>query len=535
VAVTCLSVSLLPAALARAPAAANRGGTLRVVVSADFGSIEPALVKSYDGLQVMSATQLTLVSRDNGGGGRRFVPYGAARLPSISRDGKTYVFRVRRGLHFSDGSPVTARNFAAGLERLLHPRMHSQRAFLFDDISGARAFMSGKAANVKGVVATKERLVVRLTRPAPDIVDRLALPLVTAMPLGLPIAPGGVEAPLPSAGPYYAKEYEPGRVARLVRNPYWNAATLRSRPANVDEITYLGRAPDEAAAAVSRGDADVATFASAELLAPDLVRDLRHRYRVNHGRFFARPRLGRVSVVFNVQRPLFRNSPKLRRAVNFALNRTQLVAAHGPLAGRPTDQLLLPGRPGFHDWKLYPYKGDIAAAKRLARGALRRRDVTLYVPTTRWGPAVAAIIRSNLAPLGLHVRVKTVPTSSFETVLSLARTQWDIAVAAWSPTRDDPVSFINFALDGRHIGRPFPGFNLGRFNEPKWNVRMRDVARMRHGRDAAYARLDRDLMRTAAPLGPYLVANTLTLVSVRVGCVSWLADNWPNLAGVCIK
>lgn len=58
---------------------------------------------------------------------------------------------------------------------------------------------------------------------------------------------------------------------------------------------------------------------------------------------------------------------------------------------------------------------------------------------------------------------------------------------------------------------------------------------MRHGRDAAYARLDRDLMGTAAPLAPYLAANTVTIVSARVGCMSWLSHNWPNLARLCIK
>lgn len=486
----------------------------------------------------MSATQLTLVSlRDTGTRGPRIVPYGAARLPTISRDGKTYVFRVRRGLRFSDGSRLTARNFVAGLERLLDPRIHSQRAFLFDDISGARAFMSGKAAHVTGVAVRDDRLVIHLARPAPDIVDRLALPIMTAMPLDLPIVPGGVDAPLPSAGPYYAKEYEPGRAARLVRNPYWNAATMPSRPANVDEIQYLGRAPADAVDAVSRGDADVATFASPETLPPDLVRDLMHRYGVNRGRFFARPRLGRVSVIFSVRRPLFRNNAKLRRAVNFALNRTELVGAHGPLAGQPTDQLLLPGRPGFHEWKLYPYKGDIVVAKRLARGALRGKDVFLYVGTGPGssGPAVAAVIRSNLAPLGLRVHVKTLPTALLFAALSLARTPWDLTVAGWNPSHDDPVPFINFALDGQHIARPFPGFNLGRFNEPEWNARMRRVASMRHGRDAAYARLDRDLMGTAAPLAPYLAANTVTIVSARVGCMSWLSHNWPNLARLCIK
>jgi peptide/nickel transport system substrate-binding protein len=532
VVVASLGVSLLPA-LGSAPAPTHGGGTLRVVVSADFGAIEPALVSSNDGLQVMSATQLGLVSLSERTSGPRFLPYGAARLATISRDGKTYVFRIRPGLRFSDGSGVTARNFVAGLERLLDPRLHASRAFLFDDVSGARAFMRGKASHVAGVIATKDRLVIHLTRPAPDLLDRLALSIVSAMPLDLPVVPGGVSAPLPSAGPYYVQAYEPGRRARLVRNPYWNRQAFTSRPANVEEIEYLGRAPNEAVAAVSRGDADVATFLGGEQLAPDLVRDLKRRYGVNRGRFFVRPRLARVGLVFNFQRPLFRNDAKLRRAVNFALDRTQLAAAHGPLAGMPTDQLLLLGRAGFHDWALYPDKGNIAKAKHAVGSFRHARDLSLYVPTTPWGPMAAAAIRSSLAPLGLRVRVSTLPTGLFVAVLSLPRTRWDLAVWIWGTLRADPVAFINFPLDGRYIGQSPPGFNLGHFNDPKWNARMRLVARATRDRDAA--RLDRDLMRTAAPLAPYLVQNALTVVSERVKCFASMTNGWPNLTALCVN
>jgi peptide/nickel transport system substrate-binding protein len=526
---------LLLLSLASAPGATHGGGTLRVVVSADFGAIEPALVGSNDGLQVMSATQLGLISLSERASGPRFLPYAAARLPTISRDGKTYAFRIRPDLRFSDGSRVTARNFVAGLERLLDPRLHASRAFLFDDVSGAHAFRRGKAPRVAGVTATKNRLAIHLRRPAPDLLDRLALPIVTAMPLDLPIVSGGVGAPLPSAGPYYVQAYEPGRRALLVRNPHWNRHAFRSRPANVEEIEYLGRAPAEAVAAVSRGDADVATFLGGEQLAPDLVRDLKSRYGVNRERFFVRPRLARVGLVFNFRRPLFGNDAKLRRAVNLALDRTQLAAAHGPLAGMPTDQLLLPGRAGFHDWALYPRRANIAAAKHAAGSFRRPRELSLYVPTTPWGPLVAATVRSSLAPLGLRVRVNTLPSGVFVAALSLSRTRWDLAAWVWGALRADPVAFINFPLDGRYISQSPPGFNLGHFNEPKWNARMRLVARTMRGRDAAYALLDRDLMRRAAPLAPYLVENALTVVSERVECFSSMTNGWPNLATLCLK
>jgi ABC-type transport system substrate-binding protein len=54
---------------------------------------------------------------------------------------------------------------------------------------------------------------------------------------------------------------------------------------------------------------------------------------------------------------LFRDNPDLRRAVNWALDRPQLVRQHGYLAGARTDQILPPGMPGYRNWQLYPLTG----------------------------------------------------------------------------------------------------------------------------------------------------------------------------------
>src|SRR5207244_9456325 len=46
-------------------------------------------------------------------------PMGAASLPDISADGKTYTFTIRNGLKWADGSPVTSEDFRYSLERAL--------------------------------------------------------------------------------------------------------------------------------------------------------------------------------------------------------------------------------------------------------------------------------------------------------------------------------------------------------------------------------------------------------------------------------
>jgi peptide/nickel transport system substrate-binding protein len=542
-ALSLLAAVLVPSGSARAPSVAKRGGTLRVAIYFDPGTIEPGTTTSQQAVQLMYATQLTLVAyREDGGPGtgRRIIPYGA-QLPTLSDDGKTYTFRIRPGLQFSDGSRVTARSFQDGFERVLDPRMRGSGGF--DNVKGARAFYEGRAAHISGVRATKDRLVFHLADVEPGFLARLTRPLVSAMPHGLPIAPGGVEAPLASAGPYYVQEYVPRRTLRLVRNPYWRPSTLPTRPAPFKEIHYLLRATAEAAVtAVRNGDADVATVLDPSALDPDLIRELEGRYGRNR-QFWVRPRNLRRHLVFNTRHSPF-DKARLRRAASFALDRTELRDALGPRAGQVTDQLLLPVSAGFRDWKLYPPRPNLRRARRNARGALQGEDATLIVDSTGSGRAVGDVIKSNLDQLGLHVEVVPKAPLVIREYLKENPDAWDLATLYTSPYLVDPAQLINIGLEGHVNDQPRGAegcaciYNFSGFDDEKWVGRMRRTNRLRHGRLKAYARLDRGLMKGPAPIAPYATGNSLTLISRRIGCFGSSAYPgyfFPNLAALCLR
>jgi peptide/nickel transport system substrate-binding protein len=439
-----LAAVLVPSGSARAPSEAKSGAKLRVAIYVDPGTIEPATAMNVDQSgQLMAATQLSLVTyREDGGPGtgRQIIPYGA-QLPTLSDDGRTYTFRIRPGLRFSDGSPVTAHSFKAGFERVLDPRIGGPWGWQYENVVGARVFMQGHAADVSGVKATKDRLVFHLAAAEPDFLSRLTRPLVSAMPRGLPIVWGGVDAPLHSAGPYYVQEYVTGRTLRLRRNPYWRPSTLPSRPAIFQKIDYLERATAEAAFnLVSNGEADVATVFDPRDLDPDLIRKLRRRYGVNHRQFWVRPRTRRYNLVFNTRHPPF-DKARLRRAASFALDRERILHKLSPLAGQVTDQLLLPIGAGFRDWNLYPSRPNLGRAGRLAGGELQGKRAILIVESTGSGPDVGNEIKANLAPLGL--RVEVVPKAPGVVLRAYLRDNpdaWDLATVHTNPERVDPWS-----------------------------------------------------------------------------------------------
>ena len=80
----------------------------------------------------------------------------------------------------------------------------------------------------------------------------------------------------------------------------------------------------------------------------------------------------------------------------------------GNAPGRPTDQFIPPGLPGFQDAKIYPLGGpDLERARRLA--GERRRQAVLYACSSPGMRRDAGIARRNLAEIGIDVDVKLFP------------------------------------------------------------------------------------------------------------------------------
>lgn len=443
-------------------------------------------------------------------------------------------FTVRRGFRLSNGAPVTARNFALALDRVLNPKLATYPAQFFADIAGAQAVREGGAQHASGVTVRGDELTIRLVRPVPDFLARLTMSPVSALPLDIPADPGGVGAPLHSAGPYYVKEWIRGRSALLVRNPYWPRNLLPWRPANVDRVEYrYGLSLAEILELIERDEVDTGPVPRAAF--PDLVR----RYGVNKERVFVTPDPTFEYLAFNHDSPLFRGNVRLRQAINYAVDRREFLRQYGPFVGARTDQILPPGMPGYRDWKIYPRKGpDLEKARALARDNLRGGKAVMYtIGDLPHGPGIAEVVTFNLAKIGLEVEVKAMDINVLMERMNRRGEPWDIALIGWFADYPDPHNFINALFDGSNSRYGDPtGTNLTHFDDPAFNVRMRRVARLTGPeRLEAYARLDRDLMRDAAPIVPIATQTRLRLVSPSLGCVSHTPYGALNIVAVCKK
>jgi peptide/nickel transport system substrate-binding protein len=510
----------------------RNGGTFRIsLVPVDLDHVDPALSYRPAGWALLDATcaRLMMYPDKPPPEGFRLVPEVAAAYPRASRDRKTWTFTLRSGFRFSNGAPVRASAFARAINRTLAPGINTPAAQYTGAIAGADAVLAGRRTAAAGVVARGNTLVVRFTRPVPDFPAQTTMPFFCAVPPGLPADPEGVGA-FHAAGPYYIADYRPGERVVLRRNRFYGG----TRPHHVDAFVVDLRAAtaQEVLDRIERGSADWG-WAATPIYA-DPAQRLVAKYGINRSQFFVRPGLQFRGYALNMSRPLFRNNPQLRRAVNFAVDRPAIRRAlGGTLSGSLTDQYLPPALPAFRSARVYPLNGpDLRQARSLARGRTRSGKAVLVTLALPPALAAAQVVKQNLARIGLDVEIRGIPPQAYANRVQGGSEPYDLAYLPWAADYADPYSFVNLLLDGRFIGVT----NWARFDSPTHNRLMRQAARLQgRARDDAYGRLDVQLARATAPLVAFANANELTLVSKRVDPRCVVLRPGLDLTAVCLK
>jgi peptide/nickel transport system substrate-binding protein len=508
------------ALLAAAHAATrSRGWTFRVSVSFGVAAVDPAFYTDFAGAPVYSAVCANLYAYPDAGGARggRVVPEVATGPPRVSRDGRRYVFTIRRGFRFPRGAPVRAANFAAAINRDLDPRMNSPAVAYLMDVVGARRVIAGKAKTASGVRARGNTLRIRLTSPAPDLPARLALSYFCSIPAKTKVDPHGVNPP--TAGRYYVAHLDSSKLV-LRRNPHFGGQRTR----NPERIVYaLSQPLDAIPLQVERGNADygLISFLSTRTIAK------RHPKQ-----FHIAPGVNVACLALNNDRPLFRANPRLRRAVSYAIDRKALTAQLA-YPSRPTDQYLPPAMPGFRDAKIYPFRPNFQKARALAKGHLGSGKAIMYVrnPGTT-AMARARIVQYDLAKIGIAVEIRLSPRPGSP---GTRGEPFDIVdIGCWFPAYMDPAAILNPSFNGRLL-RPTGNTNVAYFNDTRFNRRLAAASRLRgRARTRTYAKLDVDLVR-AAPAVAYGVGSQFAFVSRRIGCVELNPLNGLSLGAVCLK
>jgi len=510
------------------------GGTLRIAATT-FDSVDPA-ISGFGWVDLATCALLVRYPDKPPPEGNRVVPELAAGYPSVSPDARRYTFRIRRGFRFSTGGRITGVNLAYAIDRVLSPTLHPEGGASIEDIVGASAVEAGRAKHAVGVKVSGNTLTIRLTKPVGDFLARLTSPYFCPVPTDLPIVPEGVNVPPPGSGPYYIAKWTRGRELVLRRNRFYRGG----RPHRAAQfVVTIGDDPDTITRKIDANQTDWGcgfNFGCADV-PTEAAGDLGKKYGVNRSRFFVRPEAAIFYLALNTERRLFRNNPLLRRAVNFALNRSALVRARGPYWGSPSDGYLPLGMPGAPTAHLYPLKRpNLAKARALARGHIRSGNAILYASDSDVSTAQAQIIRRSLKQIGIRVSIKQFPFPALIAKVGTRGEPFDIAQQGWAGNWFDPFWYINKLLDGRSIGKN-GNYNVAYFDVPRYNRLMARAARLSGAsRYRAYGTLAFGIARDAAPLAVFATRNTRLFVSKRVGCTILNGyDDGLDIAAACLK
>ena len=522
-----LGVAMLVAAVfagtatsARRPAAkpvanhASKGGTLRVNASNnDFEFTDPGL--AYDTLSwsMLYTTQMLLVNfpEKNGQAGSVLYPEAATSFPTVARDGKTYTFHVRPGLKFSDGTPVTAANYQRAWERSLSPKMGSPVGVndqFQSVVVGAEAFLEGKAQSISGIRAKGLTLTFHLTKPNPTFTAFLGMQWFGAVKTSMPYTTSGVTASYPSAGPYFIQSREVGKSLVEARNPFYKG----SRPANPDKIVWTANTDqDQSLLQVRAGQADV----DAAGPPPTANASLASQYGVNKARFFVGGSACVTYWALNTSRPPF-NTLKARQAVNWALDRPAMTRLYGYLGAKRTDQILVPGVPGYKPYNLYAFRGANPTLAKKIDPSLAGQTAVVFHSTSSLAVNISQVAAFNLTKIGMKTTDKPTPGAIYYKTLGTKGVDFDLARAGWCADYFDPFDYINVNLDGRSI-QAQNNVDYSYLNSKKLNSMMDAAANLSGAaRTKAYQKLDYTIMKNYAPWVPYSIINGVFLVSSRV-------------------
>jgi len=423
---------------------------------------------------------------------------GAAESWEVSPDARTYRFRLRPSL-WSDGSPVTAADFAYAWQRVLRPDTGAAYASLFQCVEGFRPL-------------DDRTLEVRLRNPTPYFLE------LAAFATFAPVQRRCLEAHdrawtrpehLVGNGPFTLAEWRPYERIILKKNPrYWDAARVA-----LGEIRVL-----------AIGDSDTARkkYLNSEV---DWIREVPGHKIAEAARlpgFRYSPQLNTYFFRFNVTRPPL-DDPLVRKALALAVDKASIARYLLRAGQRPARSFVPPLLPGYTPAE-GPDCGPAEARRLLAEagfpGGRGFPRLTLLYNSSESHQQIAETLQHMWrTELGIRVGLFNQEWGVYQN--SMRNRDYDIARSSWVGDYADPSTFLDcFGTDN---GNNRTGWSHARYDA----LLARAAAEADPARRAAlYHDAERILVADQMPIFPLYFYVNAYLVHPRVKGVF---DNSRNL------
>ena len=508
--------------------AEHRGGTMRLVARSAAGTVDPHINYTLQYWQIYQSLYDGLLAFKKAAGAEGFekVPDIAEAMPEVTNNGKTFTFKIRKGIMFSNGQELGVKDVVASFQRIFKVSSPTAGGFYSVIVGADKCLADAAACTLEGGVVGDEAagtVTINLTRPDAEFFDKLALPHAAILPADTPSADVGT-APVPGTGAYYISAYDPNAGMTMSRNPHFKMWSEDAQPDGYpDVVQYDFGLTDEAeVTAVQNGEADWMF----DQPPTDRLGEIGTTYK---DQVYITPLTAWWYAPMNTNIPPFDNA-KARQAVNFALDRNTLVNLFGgPVLASPVCQVLPPGFPGHVAY--CPYTKDAGAtwsapdldkAKALVEeSGTKGQKVTIIAEDTAVSKAIGTYMQSVLTDIGYEAEVKPISPNIQFTYIQNTNNNVQISITQWYQDYPAASDFLNILFGCASFT---PGsdssINIAGFCDKDIQAKMDEALALGvTDPDAAnvmWAEIDK-AVTDAAPMAALFTPKRIDFVSKRVG------------------
>jgi peptide/nickel transport system substrate-binding protein len=509
----------------------KQGGTLKLAISEDWDSVDPG--DTYYGLSWnfsrIYVRTLTMFKPVPGKGSTELVGDLAEGLGTPSDGGKTWTYKLRAGLKFEDGSPITSKDVKYAVLRTVDKSVLVNGPTYFGDIlalpAGYKGVYKSKGVNTDSAITTPDdQTIVFHLKQAFGGFDYFAqLPGTAPVPEAKDTGVKYKEHVIAS-GPYMFESYAEGKNFALKRNPNWDKATDPNRPALPEryEVT-LGVEANDIDNRIISGDLDV-DLAGTGVQPASLSRVLNDPNLKAQADNPPAARTNYTSINPKVA-PL--DKIDCRKAIEYAADRTGLQAAYGgAIAGGDIATTLLPPViPGYQKFDLYPAgpdsKGDLAKAKESLAACGQPNGFATNMAYRGDRPkekAIAESLQQSLARVGINLTLKPLPTGDYFSLYAGKPSYRDgqklgLMTNSWQSDWNDGFGFLSQIVDSRTIRESGGSSNFSIYMPEVDALIDQAMAKTEaKDREVIWGEIDKKIMENAVVL-PSVYSKALTLRS----------------------
>jgi len=374
----------------------KQGGSMTVTYKDDVSTLDPAIGYDWQNWSMIKSLFSGLMDYEPG---TTNLKKALAEDYTISEDGKTFTFTLRKGVKFQNGRELTAEDVKYSIDRVVNPKTQSPGAGFFGSIVGFEEASEGKADGLSGItVVDPYTIKFELSRPDATFLHVMAINFSLVVPKEEVEKWGADFGKHPvGSGAFKLAEWSLGQKLVFQRfEDYWNKGLPK-----LDQITFeVGQEPVVALMRLQNGEVDIPGDGIPPAKFIEVKNDPNFKDLIIQG-----GQLHTGYVTMNVKIKPFDNV-KVRQAVNMAINKDRIVRI---INGRaiPANQPLPPSMPGYaKDYQGYPYDVEKAKGLLAEAGLADGFETELFVANTDPQPRIAQAIQQDLAAIGIKASIK---------------------------------------------------------------------------------------------------------------------------------